>query len=94
MPKSAEPLSLRQCDDGKWEVENVPDNWIKCETKKDAEILSNGPIVLDEFYKTSLPNEAMAAKLEKTVEKQEQYNMLSTARFFQAMAEKARGKTS
>jgi len=94
MSKSAKPLPIRQSDDGKWEIKNDSGTWIECETKKDAEILSNGPIVLDEFYKTSLPNEAMTAKLEKTAKKQEQYKMLSTARFFRAMAKKARGKAS
>jgi len=91
MSKSAKPLPLRKSYDGKWEVKNDSGTWIKCETKKDAEILSNGPIVLDEFHKTPLPDEGMAAKLKKTAEKQEQYKMLSTARFFRAMAKRARG---
>ena len=94
MSKSAKPLQVRRPYDGKWEIRLDSGTWIKCETKKDAEILSNSPIVMDEFYKIYLPNEEMATKLEKTAEKQEQYNMLSTARFFRAMAEKARGKAS
>ena len=91
MSKSAKPLPLRRSDDGKWEIKNDSATWIKCETKKDAEILSNSPIVLDEFYKISLPNEEMAAKLERTAEKQEQYKMLSTARFFRNRAKLAKG---
>ena len=91
MSKSAKPLPLRRSDDGKWEIKNDSGTWIECETKKDAEILSNSPIVLDEFYKISLPNEEMAAKLERTAEKQEQYKMLSTARFFRNRAKLAKG---
>jgi hypothetical protein len=94
MSKSEKPLPIRQSDDGRWEVSDSSDNWIKCKTKEDAAILSNGPMVLGEFYKTSLPNKEISAKLEKTAEKQEQYNMLSTAQFFRSMAKRARGKSS
>ena len=94
MSKPAKNLPLRQSGDGKWEVSDISGKWIKCKTKEDAAILSNGPMVLGEFYKTSLPNKEISAKLEKTAEKQEQYNMLSTAQFFRSMAERARGKSS
>jgi hypothetical protein len=91
MSKPAKPLPLRQCDYGKWEVENVPGNCVKCETKEDAEILSNAPIVLDESYKTMFPNKALAARLERTAEKLEQYKMGTAARFFKSRAELVRG---
>ncbi len=94
MSKSAEPLSLRQCDDGKWEVENVPDNWIKCETKEDAQIISNAPIVLQESYEALLPNEKVAARLERMADKLEQYKLGFHARRFRARAKLARGKGS
>lgn len=94
MSNTAKPLPLRQCDDGRWEVENVPGNWIKCETKEDAEILSNAPIVLQESYEVLPPNGKVAARLDRTAEKMEQYNMSFGARYFRAMAEKARGKGS
>ena len=94
MAEIVKPLPIRQSDNGKWEVENVHGNWIKCENESDAKILSNAPIVRDESYKISPPNEQMAAKLEKTAEKLDQYNMGGEARFFRTMAEKARGKDS
>lgn len=91
MSKSAKPLPLRRSDDGKWEVENVPDNWIKCENESDAKILSNAPIVLQESFEVFHPNKKVAARLENTAEKMEQYKMLSTARFFRNRAKLARG---
>jgi len=91
MSKAAKPLPLRRSDDGKWEVKNLSGKWIKCETKEDAEILSNAPIILQESYEILPPNGKVAARLEKTAEKQEQYKMLSTARFFRNRAKLARG---
>ena len=94
MTKKAEPLPLRQSDDGKWEVENSSGIWIKCENEEDAKILSNAPIVLQESFEVFHPNEKAAAMLDRTAEKMEQYNMSFGGRYFRAMAEKARGKGS
>ncbi|MHC5062280.1 MAG: hypothetical protein ACYTFK_14580 [Planctomycetota bacterium] len=91
MPKLPESLPLRQSNDGKWEVENNPGNWIKCETKEDASILSNAPIVLHESYEAFRPDERLAAILDGTAEKIEQYNMSFGARFFRNRAELMRG---
>ena len=91
MPKSAEPLPIRQSDGSKWEVENVPGNWIKCGTEADAKIISNAPVVLQESYETFLPNKTVAARLDKTAEKLEQYNMGFHARRFRRRAKLARG---
>jgi len=90
MSKSAKPLPIRQSDDGKWEVENVPGNWIKCETKKEADTLSNAPIVRAKIYETIFPNKALAAELDKTAEILKQYR-ISDYRFFRAMAKRAIG---
>ena len=92
MSKPPEPLLLRQSGDGKWEVENVPGNRIKCENKADAKILSNAPIVLQESYKISPPNEKVAVKLDRTAEKMKQYNMSLGDRFFRSRAKWARGE--
>ncbi len=94
MSNSAEALPIRQSGDGKWEVENAPGNWIKCENEADAKTLSNAPIVLQESFKVFYPNEKVAAKLDRTAEKMEQYNMSFGSRYFRAMAKKARGKNS
>lgn len=91
MPKKVKSLQLRQSDDSKWEVENVPSNWIECETEADAKTISNAPIVLDEFYKIFLPNERVATNLEKTAEILKQYR-ISNHRFFRAMAKRVRRK--
>jgi len=91
MSRTPEPLPIRQSDDGKWEVENVSGNWIKCRTKKDAEILSNAPIVRSKIYETIFPNKALAAELDKTAKILKQYR-ISDYRFFRAMAKRARGR--
>jgi hypothetical protein len=94
MSNSPEPLPIKQSDDGKWEVENFPGHWIKCENEADAKILSNAPIVLQESFEVFHPNEKVASKLDRTAEKMEQYNMSFGGRYFRAMAKKARGKAS
>ena len=86
-----EPLPIRQSDDAKWEVENAPGNWIKCENEEDAKILSDAPIALQESFEVVHPNEKAASKLDKTAEKMERYNMDSTARYFRTMAARTRG---
>jgi hypothetical protein len=90
MSKSPEPLPIRQSDDGKWEVENAPRHWIKCENEADAKILSNTLIVLQESSEVFYPNEKAAAMLDRTAEKMKQYNMSPESRYFRAMAERAR----
>jgi len=92
MTRSTKPLPLRQSDDRSWEVENIPGHWIKCETKKDAEIISNAPIVRAKLDRTMCPNKVLAAELDKAAEILDKYNMRSTARYFRAMAEKAKGE--
>jgi hypothetical protein len=92
MPKSAKSLPVRQYSGEKWEVEMEPGNWVKCETKEDAEILSNAPIVMQKSYEVFLPNKAVATELEKMAEKLEQYNIGTAVRLFQKRAKLARGE--
>jgi len=94
MSKSAKPLPLRRTDDGKWEVENDSGTWIECETKKDAKILSNAPVIEASWLKTRPHNKALAARLENAAEKMDQYNMRTSARRFRRWARLARGKGS
>ena len=94
MTKKVEPFRLRQSDDGNWEVENVTGHWIKCETKKDAELISNAPIVRAKLDRTTLPHNALAVELDKAAEILDKYNMEPTARYSRAMAKKARGQGS
>ncbi|MBL7152683.1 MAG: hypothetical protein ISS79_03135 [Phycisphaerae bacterium] len=89
-----EPLSLRQSEDGKWQVQNAPDNWITCETEEDAKVISNAPIVLHKSYEAIRPDESLAAELEKTAEKLEQYTISFGSRFFGRRAELMRGDDS
>ncbi|MGA2680086.1 MAG: hypothetical protein ABSF37_12430 [Sedimentisphaerales bacterium] len=94
MPKEVKPLSLRQCDDGKWEVKMKSNNcdWVKCETEEDAKIFSNVPIVRDKLAEAALPDEDLAAVLDGTAIVFGKYNMSDGARYFRAMAKRARGK--
>jgi hypothetical protein len=94
MPKSPEPLPIRQSNDGKWEVNNLSGKWIKCETQEDAEIISNAPVIEALWLKTRRPNKALAARLENTAEKLEQYGMDTDARRFRTWAKLARGEGS
>jgi len=66
-------LTVRRSDNGKWQVENVPGNWITCHNEEDARILSNAPVLLGQSY--SSPNEALAANLEETAQKLEDYKI-------------------
>jgi len=94
MSKLPKPLPLRQSNNGKWEVENVPGKWIECETKADAKALSDAPVLEALWLETRLPNKALAARLENAAEKMEQYNMHTDARRFRKWAKLARGKGS
>jgi len=94
MAKKVEPLPLRKSSDSRWEVENSPGNWVKCDNEADAKILSNAPIVLQESSEVSYPNEIVAAELDRTTEKMEQYNMGPGSRYFRAMAKKTRSNIS
>jgi len=91
---SAKHLPLRRSDDGKWEVENVSGNWIKCENESDAKILSNAPVIEASWLETRPHNKALAARLENAAEKMDQYDMRTTARRFRRWAKLARGKGS
>jgi len=91
MSKSAKSLPIRQSDDGRWEVENVPNKWIKCENESDAKILSNAPVIEALWLETRPHNKALAAGFENTAEKMEQYNMRTDARRFRKWAKLARG---
>ena len=89
-----EPLPLRQSDDGKWQVENIPGNWITCETEEDARILSNAPIVLHKSYVAMPPDEPLAAALENTAEKLEQYKIGFGSRHCRRQVHLMRGDNS
>lgn len=92
MSNTIKPLPITQSDDGKWEVEIRAGKWVKCETKRDAEILSNAPVLEALWLKTRPLNKALAARLENTAEKMEQYNMRTVARRFRIWAKLARGR--
>ena len=92
MLKKVESLQLRQSDDGNWEVENVANHWIKCETKEDAELISNAPIIRAKLDRTTRPDNVLATELDKTAEMLDKYNMRSEAHYFRAMAKLARLK--
>lgn len=94
MSKSTEPLPTRQSDDGKWEVEMRGGKWVSCETEGDAKVLSGAPVLEALWLKTRPFNKALAARLENTAEKMEQYNMRTDARRFRNWAKLARGKGS
>jgi hypothetical protein len=94
MSKSAKPLPIRQSDDGKWEVEMRGGKWVRCETEADAKVLSDAPVLEALWLKTRPLNKALAARLENTAEKMEQYNMRTDARRFRKWAKLARGKGS
>ena len=82
MSKSAKPLPIRQSDDGKW---------VRCEIEADAKVLSDAPVLEALWLKTRPLNKAIAARLENTAEKMEQYNMRTNARRFRKWAKLARG---
>jgi hypothetical protein len=92
MHKKVKPLLLRETNDGKWEVKNYSGRWIECRTKRDAEILSNAPVIEALWLETRSKNKALADRLENTAKKMEQYNMRTTARFFRKWAKLARGE--
>ena len=94
MTMKVESLPLRQTDDGSWEVENVTGHWIQCETKEDAELISNAPIIRAQLDTTVCPDMALAAELDKTANILDKYNMGPTARYFRAMTQKARSNIS
>jgi len=94
MSKSEKPLPIRQSDDGKWEVRDASGNWIKCETEEDAKILSNARIVRTKLDKAAIPDKVLAAEFDNTAEVLDKYNWRTTARYFRAMAKRARGKSS
>ena len=94
MSKSAKPLPIRLSDDGKWEVEMRDGKWVSCETEGDAKVLSGAPVLEALWLKTRPLNKALAARLENTAEKMEQYNMRTNARRFRKWVKLARGKDS
>lgn len=94
MLKQGKPLPLRQLVDGKWEVKTSSGKWIKCKTKRDAEILSNAPIIEALWLENRLTSKAFSRRFENTAKKMEQYNMRTSARRFRRWAKLARGKGS
>ena len=94
MSKSANPLKIRQSDDGKCDIEMRGGNWVRCETEEDATVLSNAPVLEALWLKNRPLDKAMAAKLENTAKKMDQYNMHTDARRFRNWANLARGKGS
>lgn len=85
------PLPLRQTEDGTWEVENSPDNWMRCETEGDARKVSNAPLLLERSYNVRLPDQRIAAELEATADTLHRYNIGWGSRFFHHRAEVVRG---
>ena len=90
--ESAKPLSIRQSEEGNWEIENAPGNWITCHTEEDARIISNAPVVLEKSWRVEIPDEALAAELEEVSKKLQDYRIGFGARFLQHRAEVIRGK--
>jgi hypothetical protein len=76
MPKSTEPLPIRQSDDGKWEVKDAFGNSIKCETKEDAEILANIHVDQDASVLFKYRSMATVEAVEHTID------ILKNRRFF------------
>ncbi len=94
MSKSAKPLPLRQSDNGKWQVEMRGGKWVRCETEADAKVISDAPVLEALWLKTRPLNKALAARLQNTAEKMEQYNMCTDARRFRNWAKLAKGQGS
>ncbi len=65
--------------------------WVRCETEADAKVLSDAPVLEALWLKTRPLNKALAARLENTAEKMEQYNMRRVAGRFRKWAKLARG---
>ncbi len=84
---SERPLPLRQVEDGTWEVEDSPGNWMKCETRSDARTISSAPVLLEKSYDVMLPDQKIAAELEATADILERYNIGWGSRFFRHRAE-------
>lgn len=91
---TAQPLPMRQAQNGTWEVENSPGNWVRCHTEEDARMLSNAPIVLDRSYRTQFPDNALATELEETAAILEEYTIGWGSRFMRWRAQCARGEES
>ena len=91
MLNSEKTLLIRQSDNGKWEVRMRGGKWVICETEADAKILSYAPVLEALWLKTRPLNNVLAARLEKTAEKMNQYKMRTDARRFQKWANLARG---
>lgn len=85
----AEPLPLKQSGAGKWQVENVPGNWIACCNEEDAHILSNAPVLLGQS-RSSPPSDALASNLEEAAQKLEDHKIGFTSRYFRARAQSVR----
>ena len=92
MPKSTKPLPIRQSDDDKWEVQMGGGGWIRCETKTDAKVLSDAPLLEESWLENRSLSEALAARFDNTAEKMEHYNMRTDARRFRKWAKLAGGR--
>lgn len=79
-------LPIRKAEDGSWEVENKPGHWIKCESKEDAIVISNAPLLRDKAIITAKPDKELAAELEATSDILERYRISVGARFFREEA--------
>ena len=92
MSNKAKYLPIRLSGDGKWEIKTRGGKWLKCETQKDATVLSEAPILEESWRLKGRPSDkTWAARLECTAEKLDQYNMCTDARRFRTLAKRAKG---
>jgi hypothetical protein len=87
---SNKPHPLRQTEDGEWEVEIPPGNWMKCVTESDARRISNYPALEERASRATAPDQTLAAELEATADVLQRYNIGCDSRFFRSRAEDMR----
>ena len=73
---------MRQSDDDKWEVQMAGGKWVKCESKTDAKIISEAPILEASWLENRPQIKAVAQRLQRTSEMMDRYNMRADARRF------------
>ena len=91
---SNQPHPLRQTEDGQWEVEIPPGNWMKCATESDARRISKYPVLEEKACYATPPDQALAAELEATADVLEKYGFGPNSRFFRSRGEDMRGDGS
>jgi hypothetical protein len=75
------PLEIRQ-QEGKYQVKDGNRNWISCENKDDAQVLSDIRALADEACSDANAGRNLVARLEKAEELSRNYGMHDTARWF------------